>query len=95
MGNERRAHPVRHGLAQDERRHGQQEADVHAVVHEQGLGDAARQYPARIERPGDEGQPREEGEEDGPADDAEAASGDQPHTPLEPKRHVVDEGQLE
>ena len=72
VGNQRRAHPVRHGLAQDERRNGQQEADVHAEVHEQRLLDAARQHPARVERPGHEGQPREQGEEHGPANDAEA-----------------------
>ena len=61
----------------------------------QRLVDAARQYPARVEGPGDEGQPREQGEEHGPANDAEAPRGDQPHLPLQPKRHVVDEGQLE
>ena len=79
VGNERRAHPVRHGLAQDERRNGQQEADVHAEVHGQRLVDAARQHPARVEGPGDEGQPREQGEEHGPPNDAEAPRGDQPH----------------
>ena len=68
---------------------------MHAEVHEQRLVDAARQYPARVERPGDEGQPREQGEEHGPANDAEAPRGDQPHVPLQPKRHVVDEGQCE
>jgi hypothetical protein len=31
------------GLAQDERGNGQQEADVHAEVHDQRLVDAARQ----------------------------------------------------
>ena len=86
---------MRHGLAQDERRNGQQEADVHAEVHGQWLVDAARQYPARVQGPGDEGQPGEQGEEHGPPNDAEAPRGDQPHVPLQPKRHVVDEGQLE
>ena len=68
---------------------------MHAVVHEQRLVDAARQYPAGVQRPGDEGQPREESEEDGPANDAEAPCGDQPHASLQPKRDVVDDGQLE
>ena len=67
---------------------------MHAEVHEQRLVDAARQYPAGVQCPGDEGQPREEREEDRPAGDAEAASGDQPHAPLEPKSYVVDERQL-
>ena len=84
---------MRHGLAQDERRDGQQEADVHAEVHDQRLVDAARQDPAPVQGPGDEGQPREQGEEHGPANDAEAPRGDEPHLPLEPERHVVDEGQ--
>ena len=83
---------MRHGLAEDERRNGQQEADVHAEVHDQRLVDAARQYPARVQGPRDEGQPREQGEEHGPANDAEAPRGDEPHLPLQPKRHVVDEG---
>ena len=68
---------------------------MHAEVQDQRLVDAARQYPARVEGPGHEGQPREQGEEHGPANDAEVPRGDQPHLPLQPKRHVVDEGQLE
>ena len=68
---------------------------MHAEVHEQRLVDAARQYPARVHRPGDEGEPREQREEHGPADDAETPRGDEPHVPLQPKRRVVDEGQCE
>jgi hypothetical protein len=58
VGNEGRAHPVGHGLAQDERGNGQQEADVHAEVHGQGLVDASRQYPSHVDSPGDEGAAR-------------------------------------
>ena len=65
---------------------------MHAEVHDQRLVDAARQDPTHVEGPGDEGQPREQGEEHGPANDAEAPGGDEPHLPLQPKRHVVDEG---
>jgi hypothetical protein len=68
---------------------------VHAEVHEQRLVDAARQHPALVQGPNDEGQPREEGEEHGPANDTEALRGDQPHAPLQPKRRVVDERQFQ
>jgi hypothetical protein len=86
---------VRHGLAQDERRNGQQEADVHPEVDEQRLVDAARQDPARIQGPADQAQSCEQGEEHGPSDDAEAPRRHQSHLPLQPKRRVVDEGQFE
>ena len=68
---------------------------MHAEVHDQRLVDAARQYPAHVQGPDDEGQPREQGEEHGPANDAEAARGDEPHLPLQPERDVVDEGRSE
>ena len=65
---------------------------MHAEVHDQRLVDTAGQDAARVQGPGDERQPRQQGEEHGAAHDAEAASGDEPHVPLQPKRHVVDEG---
>jgi hypothetical protein len=60
-----------------------------------GLVDASRQYPSHVDSPGDEGQPGEQGEEHGPADDTEAAHRDEPDLPLQPKRHIVDEGRGE
>ena len=93
--DERRAHPVGHGFAQDERRNRQQEADVDSEVHEQRLVDSAGQHPARVEGPRHQGQPRDEGKEHGPAADAESPRGHEAHVSLQPERHVVDEGQFE
>jgi len=49
---------VRHGLAEDERRDGQQEADVHAEVPDERLVHATRQHATFVCRPDDERQER-------------------------------------
>ena len=65
---------------------------MHAEVHDQRLVDAAGQDPTRVEGPGDERQPRQQGEEHGSPHDAEAPCGDETDLPLQPERDVVDEG---
>ncbi|HEY7922351.1 MAG: hypothetical protein ACHP85_02055 [Burkholderiales bacterium] len=65
---------------------------MHAEVHDQRLVDAAGQDPAGVQRPGDEGQPRQQGEEHRSPHDAEASRGDETDLPLQPKGYVVDEG---
>jgi hypothetical protein len=64
-------------------------------VHDQRLVDAAGQYPARVQGPRGERQPREQGEEHGSANDAKAPRGDEPHLALKPQRYVIDEGRGE
>jgi hypothetical protein len=65
---------------------------VHAEVHDQRLVDVAGQDPTPVEGPGDERQPRQQGEEHGSPHDPETARGDQTHLPLQPEGYVVDEG---